>query len=163
MESFTTRRISQDNTRYFIENVQPERSDDLEELIISLMISKENYIALARATKSFELKSVCNLYAAERANYAFKLYRYMSPYGGLSVGQTDNFSGEVNTLWNNMLSSEVGKSDAVMLSMIIKSEEAVIEKYEAYLSDHIPVIKHLQLLSGQIKGIKGAIRSLHKL
>jgi hypothetical protein len=163
MQSLTVRRVSQDNTRYFIENAQPERPDDPEELIISLMISKENYIAMARATKSLELKSVCNLYAADRANYAFKLYRYMSSYGGLSVIQTDSFSGEVNPLWNNMLSTEAAKSDAVMLSMIIKSEAALIEKYEAYLSNHIPVIKHLQLLSGQIKGIKEALRSLYQL
>lgn len=158
MRTLSINRIYEDNIR-FSKKEQADRSQELENPIIALIICKENYKALARTTRSLGLKAVCNLYAAERTGYAYQLYRELSVYGGLSAERNDVAINGDNPSWLGM-EQPAGKGDAAMLNTIIASESAAIKNYETYLSSHIPPIKHLQLLTGQIRGIKQAIKTL---
>src|ERR1700750_2702397 len=120
--------LSKDNARQ-IKNRQQQGSGDLEELIIALIISKENYKALARTTRSLDLKAICNQHAAERTELAFKLYRHIGLSGGIAANQAD-------LLWVDKLWTASHKGDAAILNIIIKSETTAIKKYETYLSNH---------------------------
>jgi hypothetical protein len=152
MSVTTTTGLNKDNARQ-IKNRPQQGSKNLEELIITLIISKENYKALAKSTRSLELKAICNQYAADRTEQAFKLYRHMGSSGGISVDQAD-------LLWIDRLQTAAHKGDAAILNIIIKSETMAIKKYETYLSNHIPTIEHLQMLSGQIKVVKQALSTI---
>lgn len=152
MEATTTTEFTKGmvrSTKY----AQQRESKDLEELIIALIISKENYKALARSTRSLELKAMCNKYAAERTDQAFKLYRHLSLSGGISIDKVD-------LLWIDRIRTAAHRGDAAMLNIIIKSESTSIKKYESYLADHIPTIVHLQMLNGQINAVKQALSTV---
>ncbi len=148
----TTTEFAKDNA-LLTKSRQQQGSTDLEELIIALIISKENYKALASSTRSLQLKGICNQYVAERTDQAFKLYRHLSSSGGISVDKVD-------LLWIEKLRVAAHKGDAALLNIIIKGETVAIKKYENYLNNHIPTVQNLLLLSGQIKAVKQALSTI---
>lgn len=136
------------------------RLANLDNLITALIICKENYEYLAAVTVLPTLRANYMQYAADRANFAATLYINMSQYGELSVDENGNVLGEKNMEWRRAwFDNEVDDEDILLRCAIVKDLEAV-KKYDIYLRDHIPVIKHLNLIVIQQDNIKQVVKKL---
>ena len=137
-----------------LKNKRSDHPRYLNELISSLSACIENYRKLAGESDSTELKEIAHKLATERCEFALLLKENFIS----DRKRHATTLGKIKPFWVKLIKGLAhSKGDQTLIDTIVKSEIALLKKYDRYLYHHIPKLEQLEVLVEQKRAINEAV------
>ena len=136
--------------------------NDLRHILELVNEGKESYRSASEATENFELKALFLKLSGERIVYAAELEEHILLHSKEVESGSDSIGTKLKRTWQSIKHTFNSHEDMKTLSVIAKSERAVVEEYNKCIADYADHADHLSLLTEQRDGILVAVAELEK-
>jgi uncharacterized protein (TIGR02284 family) len=135
----------------------------LNNLIETCKDGENGFRTAAEGTKNGELKTLFNLYAQQRAQFAAELQTEVRQFGD-DPENTGSIAAALHRGWINIKSAVTGEDESAIITECERGEDAAVKNYEEALKEDIPqnVREIIERQFTQVKEAHDRIRALDR-